>query len=105
MDDMIIFLTDLMSIENTKKFFCLKFDTKDMGDADVILGLKILKNFEGIVLSQKVLHGFKIFGENGVSTPFHPSVKLSKNKGESISQIDYSQVSSYWMFNVYHELN
>ena len=40
-DDMLIFGTDLEQIENTKKFLSNNFAMKDMGVADVILGIKI----------------------------------------------------------------
>ena len=63
---------------------------KDMGKAYVILGIKIHRHSEGIVLSQspyikRFLHRFNMFEGNGVSTRFDPSVKLSKNKGKCIS--------------------
>ena len=50
-DDMLIFGINLNSVENTKKFQCSKLDMKDMGEADVILGIKIHKHYEGIILS------------------------------------------------------
>ena len=39
-------------IKTTKKILTSKFDMKDMGVADVILGIKISKTSEGLVLSQ-----------------------------------------------------
>ena len=61
-----------------------------MGEADVILEIKIQKQYEGIILSQshyiqKVLRRFNMFGGNDISTPFDPSAKLTKNKGDSVS--------------------
>ena len=100
---MLIFGTDLNTIENTKKFLCSKFDMKDMGEADVILGIKIYKHFEGVILSQshyieKVLKRFNMFGGNGVSTLFVPNVKLTKNKGNNVSQLNYSKAIGCLMY-------
>jgi len=41
-DDMLIMGTDLEIVKFTKKFLSVKFSIKDIGDADVILGIKIL---------------------------------------------------------------
>ena len=40
------------TIRNTKKMLNSKFDMKDMGLADVILGVKITRTFDGLALSQ-----------------------------------------------------
>ncbi|GJS65076.1 zinc finger, CCHC-type containing protein [Tanacetum coccineum] len=40
-DDMLIFGTDQNQVDKTKKFLSSKFSMKDMGEADVILGIKI----------------------------------------------------------------
>ena len=94
---------DLNSVENTKKFLCSKFDMKDMGEVDVILGIKIDQHSEGIILSQshyieKVLKRFNMFGGNDVSTLFDPNVKLAKNKGDSVSQLDYFRAIGCLMY-------
>nr|GFC37358.1 zinc finger, CCHC-type [Tanacetum cinerariifolium] len=39
-------------IKSTKDILKLKFDIKDMGLADVILGIKIIRTHNGLVLSQ-----------------------------------------------------
>ena len=54
---------------------------KDLGVADVILGIKIIRTFNGIELSQshyvdKVIEKFQNFGIKGVRTPFNPSEVL-----------------------------
>ena len=51
-DDMLIFGTDLEEIEKIKCFLSSKFSMKDMGEVDVILGIKIIRNNDGIHLSQ-----------------------------------------------------
>nr|GEW44882.1 zinc finger, CCHC-type [Tanacetum cinerariifolium] len=40
-DDMLIFETDQNQVDKTKKFLSSRFSIKDMGEADVILGIKI----------------------------------------------------------------
>ena len=42
-DDMLIFGTKLHAVMETKCFLCTKFEIKDLGEADVILGIKIKK--------------------------------------------------------------
>jgi hypothetical protein len=42
-DDILIFETSLDVINKVKTFLCQSFDMKDMGDADVILNIKLIK--------------------------------------------------------------
>ena len=49
---MLIFGTYLEKIEKTKCFLSFKFSMKDIGEADVILDIKIIRNNDGIHLSQ-----------------------------------------------------
>ncbi|KAK3016861.1 hypothetical protein RJ639_005982 [Escallonia herrerae] len=51
-DDMLIFGADLEQVVKTKKFLSNKFEMKDMSVADVILGIKIIRNNSCITLSQ-----------------------------------------------------
>ena len=74
-DDMLIFGIDSESIELTKLLLSSNFDMKDMGLADVILGIKIIKNENGLVLTQshyieKILKKFYYYDCKSVSTPF-----------------------------------
>ncbi|GKB05412.1 zinc finger, CCHC-type containing protein, partial [Tanacetum coccineum] len=62
-DDMLIFGTDQNQVDKTKKFLSSKFSMKDMGEADVILGIKIKRKNKGIVITQshyieKILNKF-----------------------------------------------
>ena len=63
-DDMLIIGSNNDIIKSTKKMLIDQFDMKDLGVADVILGIKITRTSEGLVLSQfhyieKVLEKFK----------------------------------------------
>ncbi|CAM8877602.1 unnamed protein product [Rhodiola kirilowii] len=76
---------------------------KDMGEADVILGIRIKRENKGIALSQshyveKVLKKFNCLNCSPVSTPMDPSVKLLPNTGEAVSQLEYSQVIGCLMY-------
>ncbi|GJU68789.1 zinc finger, CCHC-type containing protein [Tanacetum coccineum] len=51
-DDMLIFGTDQNQVYKTKKFLSSRFSMKDMGEADVILGIKIKRENKGIVITQ-----------------------------------------------------
>nr|GEW23485.1 zinc finger, CCHC-type [Tanacetum cinerariifolium] len=51
-DDTLIFGTDQNQVDKTKKFLSSRFSMKDMGEADVILGMKIKRENKGIVITQ-----------------------------------------------------
>ncbi|XP_073051721.1 secreted RxLR effector protein 161-like [Primulina eburnea] len=76
---------------------------KDLGLADVILGIKIHRTSEGIVLSQsnyvdKILEKFNNDDSALARTPIDTSQHLSKNRGESMSQLEYSRVIGSLMY-------
>ncbi|KAL0435451.1 UNVERIFIED_CONTAM: Retrovirus-related Pol polyprotein from transposon TNT 1-94 [Sesamum radiatum] len=81
---------------------CL-FSMKDMGEADVILGIRIIRENKGISISQshyieKVLKKFNCFDCTSVSTPIDPNVKLMPNTGKAVSQLEYSKVICCLMY-------
>nr|GEZ83180.1 hypothetical protein [Tanacetum cinerariifolium] len=51
-DDMLIFGTDQDQVNKTKEFLSSKFDMKDLGEAEVILGIRIKRGNNGISVSQ-----------------------------------------------------
>ncbi|CAM8986844.1 unnamed protein product [Rhodiola kirilowii] len=76
---------------------------KDMGEADVILGLRIKRENKGLALSQshyaeKVLKKFNYLNCSPVSTPMDPNMKLLPNTGDAVSQLGYSQVIGCLMY-------
>ena len=96
-DDILIFGKDSSKISETKKFLNENFEMKDLGLANVILGIKISRTSEGITLSQphyveKVLNKYYSSECKPVNTPYDSSLKLTKNGGDSVSQLKYSQV-------------
>ena len=66
---------------------------KDLGEADVILGIRIKRMNKGLVMTQshyieKILKRFNFTQCSPVSTPMDPSVKLMPNNGIPISQLE-----------------
>jgi hypothetical protein len=85
-------------INETKSFLKSKFEMKDMGVANVILGLKLTRSTEGIAVSQshyveKIIEKFGYKECKIAKTPYDPSVALFKNEsGVPVSQLRYSQI-------------
>ena len=102
-DDMLIVGSNDKMIKSIKSMLNLKFDMKDMGLADVILGIQISMTSDKIILSQshyvdKILEKFNK-EDSGVSrTPIDSSLHLFKNKGESVSQVEYSRIIGSLMY-------
>ncbi|BBN67388.1 hypothetical protein Prudu_63S000500 [Prunus dulcis] len=85
-DDILIFGTNLEIVNDVKSYLSRNFDMKDMGEAHVILGMKIEKTTQGISLSQsstieKMLKKFNYFECKPTPTPYDPNVHLKKNQG------------------------
>ncbi|KAK4404477.1 Retrovirus-related Pol polyprotein from transposon TNT 1-94 [Sesamum angolense] len=91
------------TIKETKRFLLAQFDMKDLGEADVILGVKIRKTENGYSLCQsqyikKILEKFGYQDEIPTRTPYDPSICLKKNKGDSVSQAEYAKIVGSVMF-------
>uniref|UniRef100_A0A2N9HXG0 Integrase catalytic domain-containing protein n=1 Tax=Fagus sylvatica TaxID=28930 RepID=A0A2N9HXG0_FAGSY len=102
-DDMLIMGSNNDIIKATKRMLNSKFDMKDLGVADVILGIKITRTSDGLVLSQthyikKVLEKFGRYDDSPVKTPIDVNLHLTKNKGNGISQLEYSQIIGSLMY-------
>lgn len=70
---------------------------KDLGEAKVIFGIRIIKVRDGVCLTQshyieKVLKRFNYFDYVPISTPMDPSLKLVPNEGSHISHVEYFKV-------------
>jgi len=79
----------------TKLFLESKFEMKDMGKPSEILGVKIIRNGDSILLSQekyaeKLLKKFGYYDFKSMSTFYDTNFKLKKNRGGSISQTQYN---------------
>ncbi|KAL0303158.1 UNVERIFIED_CONTAM: hypothetical protein Sradi_6183900 [Sesamum radiatum] len=71
---------------------------KDMGEADVILGIKLIHSIDGIAISQshyveKIIEKFGYQNSRIAKTPYDSSVALFKNEsGISVAQLRYTQI-------------
>ena len=96
-DDMLIVSSDDKMITSTKNMLNSRFDMKNLGLADVILGIKIKRTSYGLILSQSHYVG-NILGKfdkdnSGIArTPIDITLYFSKNKVETVSQVEYSKV-------------
>ncbi|KAL2252265.1 UNVERIFIED_CONTAM: Retrovirus-related Pol polyprotein from transposon TNT 1-94 [Sesamum indicum] len=97
-DDILLIGSCLDIIIETKSFLKNKFEMKDMGEANVILGIKLTRSTDGIAISQshyveKIIEKFGYQNSGIAKTPYHPSVALFKNEsGVSVAQLRYSQI-------------
>ena len=90
----------------TKKFLGSKFNMKDFGKTEVILGIRITRTPDKLKLSQEhyvenILRKFKHFDCKPMSTLYDPNSQLKKNKEHSVAQIEYVQIigSLIWLAN------
>ena len=96
-DDMLIVGSNDKMVKSTKDILCSRFHMKDMGLANVILGIKILRTPSGLILNQshyvdKILEKFSKDDSSVSRTPFDTTLHLSKNKGDGVSQGEYAKV-------------
>nr|GEV90079.1 zinc finger, CCHC-type [Tanacetum cinerariifolium] len=87
----------------SKEFLSSMFSMKDMREADVIFGIRIKHESNGIAISQshyieKVLKKFNYFDCTPVSTYMDTSEKLMPNNGQIVSQLEYSRVIGCLMY-------
>jgi hypothetical protein len=80
-DDILIFGTSLDVINEVKTFLCQSFDMKDMGETDVILNIKLIKEENEITLMkshyvEKVLSCFDYNYNKPSPSPYDPSLIL-----------------------------
>lgn len=83
--------------KSTKDMLKSRFDMKGMRPANVILGMKTLRISDELILSQwnyvdNVLEKFNKDDYGVARTPIDVSLHLSKNKGDNVSQLEYSGV-------------
>ena len=96
-DDMLIMGSNNKMINDTKKILTTRFEMKDLGLADVILGIKISRTSDGIILSQshyveKLLDKFNNGDTNVAKSPVDLTLHLVKNNNAPVAQLEYSRV-------------
>ena len=76
---------------------------KDMGFADVVLGVKLTRTRNVLLLSQsnyvsKILEKFNANDSNVARTPIDTSQHLATNRGEPVNQLEYSRIIGSLMY-------
>ncbi|RVW17497.1 Retrovirus-related Pol polyprotein from transposon TNT 1-94 [Vitis vinifera] len=102
-DDMLILSDDMKGIIETKRFLSSTFKMKDLGEVDTILGIKVKRNSGGYALNQthyieKVVSKFSHLKIKDANTPFDSSIKLEKNDGRSVAQLEYASAIGSLMY-------
>jgi len=72
----------MIRIVETKRYLTYIFKMKDLGEVDIILGIKVKKHNSGYALNQsyyieKMLDKFKHLNINEAKTPFDSNMKLN----------------------------
>jgi hypothetical protein len=103
-DDILIFGTSLELIKEVKDFLSQKFEMKDLGEANVILNIKLIKGENGgVTLShtdyvEKILSRFGYNNSKTTPTPYDASLVLRKNLRIMVDQLRYSQIIGSLMY-------
>ncbi|RVW71217.1 Retrovirus-related Pol polyprotein from transposon TNT 1-94 [Vitis vinifera] len=102
-DDMLILSDDMKGIIETKRFLSTTFKMKDLREVDTILGIKVKRNSGGYALNQthyieKVVSKFSHLKIKDANTPFDSSIKLEKNNGRSVAQLEYASAIGSLMY-------
>nr|GEW03796.1 zinc finger, CCHC-type [Tanacetum cinerariifolium] len=87
-----------------KEFLSSKFSMKYIGEADVILGIRIKHESNKLVIykshyTKKALKKFNYFDCTLMSTLVDTSKKLMPNNGHAVSQLEYSRVIGCLMYS------
>nr|GEV75763.1 zinc finger, CCHC-type [Tanacetum cinerariifolium] len=103
--DTLIFGTGQNQVDKTKKFLLSRFSMKDMGEADVILCIKIKRVNKGIVITQphyieKILKKFNREDCSSVSTLMNLVEKFKPNTGKPVDQLEYSRSIGCLMYAI-----
>ena len=94
---MLIFGSNLQVINDIKSMLGANFDMKELGEANVILGIKIIKTKKEIYFDQsyyieKILKKYNYLDSKPICTSYNPSVKLFKNIDDNVNQSEYASI-------------
>jgi hypothetical protein len=96
--------TSLDAIKETIDFMSNSFEMKDLGEANVILNIKLLREGNGGITLVRSHYVEKVLSRFGYSeceptpTPNDPSKLLKKNRRISTDQLRYSQIIGSLMY-------
>jgi hypothetical protein len=103
-DYILIFGTSLNVIKEVKEFLSQNFEMKDLGETDVILNIKLVREGDGgvtLLQSHYVKNVLSRFGYSdckSTPTPYNASMILKKNKRIMRDQLRYSQIIGSLMY-------
>ena len=102
-DDMLIIGTNMLGVNDTKKYLSSRFQMKDLNEVDTILGVKVKRHSGGFALCQshyieKVLSKFSHLNIKEANTPYDVSSKLTENNGREVAQIEYASAIGSLMY-------
>jgi hypothetical protein len=95
-NDILIFGNNINVVKEVKDFLSSNFEIKDLGEADVIFNIKLLREEnDGVTLVQShyvenLLSRFEFSDCTPALTPYDPSVLLRKNRRIAWDQLRYS---------------
>ena len=104
MDDILIFGNNINVIKELKDFLSNNFEMKDLGEANVILNIKLLREGNGEVTLVQSHYVKKVLNHFGYSectpspTPYDPNVLLRKNRRIAHDQLRYYQIVGSLMY-------
>ncbi|KAJ9536561.1 hypothetical protein OSB04_un000260 [Centaurea solstitialis] len=98
-----VIATDHLQVDKVERLMTSKFVMTDLGEVDMILGIRIKRVNKGIASTQshyveKILKKFNYSDCSPVSTPMDPRVMTMPNKGLAVSQPEYSQALGCLMY-------
>jgi hypothetical protein len=103
-DDIFIFGTNLDVTKEVKDFLSQNFVMKDLGEADIILNIQLIKGENGGVTISQTRYVGKILSRFGYSvhkvapTPYDAILVLKKNLRIMVDQLRYSQIIGSLMY-------
>ena len=106
---MLIFRTNSESIELVKSLLSSNFGIKYIVHSDIILGTKIIKNDNVLLLIQlhyieKIVKKTNFYDHKPMSAPFDSNIRLYPNTERIVSQLEYAimLLVSYICYNLYY---
>ena len=102
-NDMLMVGSDYKMITSTKNMLNSKFDMKDLGLIDLILGITIKRTLDELILSQShyidnILGKFDKDNSGIARILIDVTLYFSKNKANNVSQLEYSRVIGSLMY-------
>ena len=99
----ILFTCHIQNRISYKKFLGSKFEMNYLGEAKVILEIKITRTPNELKLSQehyveKILRKFEHFDCKPMSTPYDSNSQLKKNREHSVAKIEYAHIIGSLMY-------